>query len=410
MGLIEGWFLFRSEKKHDVKIDNVVCKLDSVKASQPIQKLASLEYLRALKEHSSYHEKQSKSLSDSVEYAIDKAVRERMQQGLFGYDHSQLIVVEMELQKNLLKEKGPKSPEAAEALVNRMLLEKLEASEKQNPGRKLDYENWKRKKDAEGRLKKKLTSEVLGIEKEQEIIEINEKMTHEAESSKKVKEWARAKRKEERQKRREKLIQEKIVEESKNKKREEANAHYREWLRDSLMKLKEQKKRERAERKTKAALEREIERQKEENKIKAELAYQEWLINKLSKTEPNTPEIYPEPKIKKPTMLAYSPNKQKIPVIQNSYDEYSESITENIEYSDYSDEEEEESIPIVSSQKPPRHNANPLQMQMNQHRVDDNHTFEDLSSIRRSPHVIDAYQNEQEVSESSFEGSSYEEN
>mmetsp|Transcript_2994 Transcript_2994/g.2715 ORF Transcript_2994/g.2715 Transcript_2994/m.2715 type:complete len:238 (+) Transcript_2994:524-1237(+) len=230
----------------------------------------------------------------------------------------------------------------------------------------------------------------------------------EAEKSKIFRDWARAKRKEEKQKKREKKLQEKAIEEHKHKQREEASAHYREWLRENLIKLKEQKKKERKAKKAKEAMEREIERKKEEDKIRAELAYQEWLMNKLNKADSSTHEMYSEPKIKKPIMLAYSPNKKKIPAIQQSYDGYSQSISEqDVEYSQYTDEEEEESSPVISSQKPPRHGN--LQPGRNVHRVDDNHTFEDLSSIRRSPHVIDTYQHEPDETESEFEESSYEE-
>jgi len=63
-----------------------------------------------------------------------------MQQGLFGYDHSQLIAVEMELNKISLKENS-KDREEAEALKNQMLLERLEAAENQSANAKITYDD-----------------------------------------------------------------------------------------------------------------------------------------------------------------------------------------------------------------------------------------------------------------------------
>lgn len=105
-------------------------------------------------------------------------------------------------------------------------------------------------------------------------------------------------------------------------------------------------------------------------------------------------------------MLAYSPNKKKIPSVPESIQEYSES-QENADYSDYSEEEEEKTPDY--KYKPPRHNQVYPQRQQIAHKADDYHTFEELSSIRRSPHVIDAYTQEVEESESDYE-ESYEEN
>lgn len=122
----------------------VLFKQDSTKSKEPIQKLASSEYFRALKGHKiSKDNNQNNLIPQNVNYAIDKAVRQRMQQGLFGYDNSHLIALELELQQNMIKHpefSSSEEKEKIEELMSQMLSARLEEAEKQGVSHKLSYE------------------------------------------------------------------------------------------------------------------------------------------------------------------------------------------------------------------------------------------------------------------------------
>ena len=94
-------------RSSSTKIDKIVCRLvyttqDLSKAANRELKIADSEYFRALKGHISTRD--TAKFDDfpyEIQNKIDKAVRTRLKEGQFGYDHSQLLALHLENNEKL---------------------------------------------------------------------------------------------------------------------------------------------------------------------------------------------------------------------------------------------------------------------------------------------------------------------
>ncbi|CAG9326211.1 unnamed protein product [Blepharisma stoltei] len=374
----------RSRKRAAQSCDKFVCQLDLSKATKPIEKLGSTEYFRALKGHNSLRESKCKGieLPDDIEYAIDKAVRQRMQKGLFGYDNSQVIALELEL------ENAEGNKKDNEKLFDELLSERLENAAKTMKTSEISFEDWKRRKAAEERLKKKLLVQALEIEYEEKLLEAEDKEVKKIESYKQVRNWERNKSKEEKVKKSEKNKAKADEESAKRKKIEESSKVYREWLKNNLIKLREKKIKEREEKKKIYEEKRKKEMEQMQRKMKAEEEYNAWLTRKsLSKNSTqryeSSEEFY---QIKKPILMAYSPNRKSTPG-----DQFIDSFSDFSDSPQYSSKEEEiekrGDAQVKASSKPPLPSQRSNKFTERQIKNENCHTFEELSSIRKSPQV-----------------------
>ena len=141
------------------------------KASEPIFKIGSNEYFRALKGHRSVRLPGQVGNLSIQQYKIDKAVRERLKEGGFGQDSCL---------ENYHNRQG------------------------------ISYDAWCRRKSTEGRIKKKLMINVYEYEWEQELLKRKDKEMRKEEGQKVVHEWCKRKRVENNQKRREKSRQKSV--------------------------------------------------------------------------------------------------------------------------------------------------------------------------------------------------------
>ena len=182
---------------------------------------------------------------------------------------------------------------------------------KQTSGEKPSYEEWVRKKQFETKIKKSLMMRALKNKYENDLLVEQDKEEKDSEKRKRLREWEAHKMYEtsrkvlgERTSKIEKEHQRQI-------KRKEAEDHYREWLKGNMTKLKEEKKLN----KLKKIKEQEEKKKKEEAdalfKQKAEENFKKWLKSKKKITTPRS-RNQRKIKIKKPIMLAYSPNKKHL--------------------------------------------------------------------------------------------------
>lgn len=392
-------------------IVNFIQDLD--KATRPLTKIASEEYFRALKSHPtqrsdciSIHE-----LPAEVCYGIDKTVRQRLKEGLFGYDHSQLIALELEIRdsfkKNTTKFKTEEDRKAEEEIISQVLVQRLAEVVDKNRPKKMSYEEWKRKKATEERLKKRLLVDALQYEYEKKIIEEEQVRQKQESSSKKIREWDIRKKLETGRKAQEEAATQAKMKEEENRRKEAAEMKFKEWLKDNVSKLKSDKRKEREEKKQQERLKKKYERELELKKRRSEIEFQLW-VEKKNKEEEEREEIQQmesidriyEPKRKKHIILAYSPNKHRNKLL------YTQTVRESINRkiksitSTQTEEEKESPMSPISPMSPmspsdikPKLRQPPKLKHKKEGKRDQ--TFAELSSIRKSPVVHERYESGQ---------------
>ena len=259
-------------------------------------------------------------LSQDSQYAIDKVVRERLKEGSFGYDNSQLLQLESQLRKD---------PKGKEENINQLLLEKLETPQARS--QKMSYDDWLRHKAAEDRLKKQLMIPIYEYEWEQELLERQDKEMKKSESTKRVTEWFKKKQTElahsHKAKRKEKMSRIRV----KQQQRREAEIVYKQWLKQSLHKMRVDQKQQKQSKKLEERKNREIEAEEMRKKQEAEVKFHEWAIthkNLPKKKKKEAPKRKYKP-IKRAYGLAYSLNKKKQPNLKLSFEDMSESDSES---------------------------------------------------------------------------------
>jgi hypothetical protein len=263
---------FRSSS---AKIDKIVCQLvihiqDLSRASQPDHKQAEREYYRALKCHNSLKEQNKfEEIPLEVQYKIDKAVRDRLKDGYFGYDHSQLLGLRVQNTQTSL--------ELDESSIRNLLIPNIYENQFYT---KLSYQQWKRKKETEDRIKNNLKMKLYREFYEQDLIKQQNDEEKLIESQKKVKSWLRNKIKQSAKHKREIIREKYLQEEIKKEKDIKADENYRNWLREKLIKANEEILRKKKLNKKRREL-RKKEKEKEiELKLQREQVYQEWLMSK----------------------------------------------------------------------------------------------------------------------------------
>ena len=72
----------------------------TVPSAPQVERIANDDYFRALE----YHKTIRDSPSEDPYYMIDKVVRQRLKEGWFGYDNSQVLALELEMRGEKTKQ------------------------------------------------------------------------------------------------------------------------------------------------------------------------------------------------------------------------------------------------------------------------------------------------------------------
>jgi hypothetical protein len=282
-------------------VDKIVCRLvnnkqDLQKAQAPINKLGNDEYFRALEGHKSLRQPTEDFLPAEIIYMIDKEIRmkfrkERIQSG----------------SSKLSKHNKQSQNLPSDHTVSCSQIETLK--KEPNPD-KTPFEQWMRKKEFENKVKQSLMMRALKSKYENDLLEEQDREEKNSENAKKIKEWETQKIYEYNKK----LLDEKTwkieKEHMEQLKRKEAEEHYREWLKNNMIKLKQEKKVN----KLKKLKDLEEKKKKEEQeailKKKTEENFRKWIASKKKKNNVQASHPHNFVKVKKPVMLAYSPNRK----------------------------------------------------------------------------------------------------
>lgn len=247
--------------------------------------------------------------------AIERVVKERLNEGRFGYDHSKLITLQLEINDSFVKGtnqfKREDTREAQQSKVTESLLTKLESSTEPSKYN-LSYEEWRMRKITEERLKKRLIMEYL--KDVQSRREIQSKIEEEVEEEKmrKVHEWNEEKRQEARQRLKEFQERKRELERTSHDRRVQAEEEFKNWLRENFVQLREAKRLEKAAQRLERDRFIQAQNNAIERKQKAEEAYQKWLRDKSRQrsgsciTRDNRK---PRRTAKSPLLLAYGKNR-----------------------------------------------------------------------------------------------------
>lgn len=334
-------------------------------------------------------------------YGIDKTVRQRMSEGLFGYDHSQLIALELEIRDSFKKSttifKTEEDRKAEEDQIAQNLGQRLAEVADKNRTKKMSYEEWKRKKATEERLRKRLLVDALQYEYEKKIIEEEQERQKQEMASKRMREWNIRKKHETMRKQQEEaqIQAEKI--ERENQRKEQAEKQFRNWLREHVEKMRQDKIRAKEEKIQQDKIRKKQERELEIKKKRSEIEVQLWLERKYKEQEEreemdrlqSTDRKY-EPKRKKHIILAYSPNKIRNKLL--STQTVQASLARQIKSITSTQSEEEKATPIspISPTDIRPKLKHPPKLYKKEGRRDQ--TFAELSSIRKSPVAHERYE------------------
>ena len=296
---------------------------------------------------------------DEHTYRVDKVVRDRLRTGnRFGFDHSEVLRLELEGMEEFEGSNGKK------------LAERLSAATTRSQSRPLTYDDWKERKEAENRLKSKLLRSLHSSDQDLQL-QLSQTRQKELESTQKLSTWQANKRKEAKDKRSESRKKAEREEAVRRERQEKGTAAYQAWLQESLRKLQTQKQQEaqqRALRKQHAKIEA---AQADAHQKTIEARYQEWLQSKLTRKQPASKPDTPRYKLRLPVMLAYSPNRPK----QTSSPSFVSSSQGSLQAALVPEESEE--TPESSLHELP--NA----LERNNQRI-----FDELSSIQRTSHFL----------------------
>lgn len=175
---------------------------------------------------------------------------------------------------------------------------------------KAPFKKWVKKKNFESRFKKALMMQALKRKYENDLLEEQDREEKQSENRKRMHEWENQKMYEIAKKQYDEKVQKSKQEQEKEIKRKDAEEHYREWLKRNMVKLKEEKK----QRKLQQLKESEEKRKKEEQEMllrqKTEENFKKWLKSKKTRGQKRSSVVQKPIKVKKPIMLAYSPNRK----------------------------------------------------------------------------------------------------
>ena len=367
-----------------------VCKSDLQSASKPLTRFSSSEYVRALNSQVQRFPSQETEVPERTLYLIDKLVRLRTKEAKFGFDHSEVLNLEREMLEPFVAGTNDLKPDRGEGLnegqFSKKLMERLSRTVPGTQSPQLHFDEWKRKKEAEIRLKKKLIDDAAQEEAQKRIEQAEAQERRIEESQRKAVEWEAQKRQEAKQ--RELEVQAKQHKEEEHKERQKTNAEeqFKTWLRGNFMKLKETKRMEKAELRTEALRAAERQRLDEERKWQCEQQFQDWVRRKTSQMNRSISSVISKAdKPKKPIMLAYSPNRRlkttSSPTSQDNPSKYTSSEADLVQ-------EESSTEPVktlhssTSSQKRQRLKRGKGKGK----RAEDVQPIEELSSIQRTSH------------------------
>lgn len=308
---------------------------DLERSARPLVKVAEEELLRANKHHTPLHSKIDTE-AHTVADDIDRVVRSCMQQ---------TSIQSLKSEHNLSKT----------------------SSAQQSRG--VSYDEWKRRKEAEAKLKKQLGNEVVKEVQEKQREELDERRAKEAYSKQLYDEWLENKRQDEADRKHRELIEKQQKQEAELQRREEANTKYKEWLRDNYIKLTENKRLEyEAKLRTRQKQHEEAAHAANRRRL-AEATFFSWLSRKNQGGPPvskkSLREEHKSPHL--PFLLAYSPNRKR------------NDTPSEIDYEDY-----EDSISLVQDQRARRGGDR-------MHYSRDSH-LDEISSIRRNPMLLEQMQ------------------
>lgn len=249
-----------------------VCSNDLLKASRPLQRVASEEYLRAAKLHSL--SKRPSEASSEMCMSIEKELSK--------------------LATNLHSPSCSISPPMSVASLS--------------PMSKLTYNDWKLKKDFQSSLRRfayeRLKNQSYEARQSQE--QFSKDRARRAKIS--YEDWAKRKAKESRLKKRQEKRQLRAEQRQKTEETEKARLHFIEWLKSSFVRLNEDKLQARQKKASDRRLKLERARLIEQRKTQARETYKQWVQSKTRKASPSKLPLT-SPKTPKVSMLAYSPNK-----------------------------------------------------------------------------------------------------
>ena len=172
------------------------------------------------------------------------------------------------------------------------------------------YSNWVKRKKFEERYKYALMMQALKDKHEKELLEQQEKDEKISENTKKIRNWEQQKIIEIMRNKQIKKYKQHEIEVMKQQKRKEAEDNYKQWLRNNMVKLKEEKKQKRLENLKKLQQEKEKEEKAEEIKKQTAENFRKWVKEKKKAKKPSKTSTKNQIKLKKPIMLAYSPNRK----------------------------------------------------------------------------------------------------
>ena len=368
-----------------------VCKEDVASASKPITRFASQEYLRALNSQVQRFDDVFSEVPEKTLYLIDKMVRLRTKEAKFGFDHSEVLNLERELLEPFVEgtnELKVDRGELDESQFSKKLLERLSHTVPGSTSPGLNFEDWKRKKEAEMRLKTKLIEDAIQEEVQKRIDQEEDRQHKIEESQRKTEEWTRQKdleaklRYQENEQRR--LESEQLADERKR----QGEDQFKKWLKENFLKLRESKHQEKVTQKTEQLKAAERLRQEEERRWQCEQQFQQWLHRKNAQMNCSTGSVVSKPgRTKKPIMLAYSPNRKlKGSSSPTSLDNPSKYTTSEVDLvRDLSSAEEMKSSRSSASSKRLKKVKKPMKRGKAK-RADDVQPIDELSSIQRTSH------------------------
>lgn len=365
-----------------------VCTSDLQSASKPLTRFSSSEYVRALNSQVQRFPSQETEVPERTLYLIDKLVRLRTKEAKFGFDHSEVLNIEREMLDPFVEGTNDLKPDRSEGLseaqFSKKLMERLSRTVPGNQSPQLNFDDWKRKKEAEIRLKRKLIDDAAQEEAQKRIEETEAQERRIEESQRKAAQWEAQKRQEAKQRELETQAVQRKEKEKKGQKQAKAEEQFKTWLRENFTKLKEKKRMEKAEQRTEAMRAAEKQRLEEERKWQCEQQFQDWLRRKAAQMSRSVSSVISKPeKPKKPIMLAYSPNRRlkttSSPTSQDNPSKYTSSEVDLVQ-------EPSSTEPVKSTPSSAASLKQNKGTRGKGKRAEDVQPIEELSSIQRTSH------------------------
>lgn len=172
------------------------------------------------------------------------------------------------------------------------------------------YTEWIRRKKFEEKYKHALMMRALKNKYEKELLQKQEEEEKKSENFKKIKKWEHQKISQNVRKKKNLKYSKHEIEMKKEQQKRDAEDNYKEWLRKNMLKLKEEKRKNRLEKQKEAQEQKLKEEKAEELKKKTQENFRKWLKDKKKFRKNRKSKVKTQIKLKKPIMLAYSPNRK----------------------------------------------------------------------------------------------------